>query len=150
MSNLVRYNQPLTSIFDEFEKNINHFLSAYPVFGSEFSARGDSWLPDVDIKEEDKFYIVKADIPGMDKKDIGINIDQHNNLIIKGERDNEIKKEKNGYLYFERYKGSFFRKIPLPGAVNSQDVKAKYQSGVLEINIPKAKETVLKQINIED
>jgi len=150
MSNLVRYNQPLTSIFDEFEKNISRVLSAYPVFGNDFSTNGDSWLPDVDVKEEDKFYVIKADVPGMEKKDIKISIDQHNNLVIEGERDTEIKKEKKGYLCFERYKGSFFRKIALPGAADAQGIKAKYQNGVLEINIPKSKETMVKQISIED
>jgi HSP20 family protein len=150
MSNLVRYNQPLTSIFDEFGKNINRFLSAYPVLGNDFSSVGDSWLPDVDVKEEDKFYVVKADVPGMEKKDIKISIDQQNNLVIEGERDTEIKKEKKGYLCFERYKGAFFRKIALPGAVDAQGIKATYQSGVLEVNVPKSKETVVKQISIED
>lgn len=150
MSNLVRYNQSLASIFDEFEKNINRVLSAYPVLDNDFYSVDDSWLPDVDVKEEDKFYVVKADMPGMEKKDIKISIDQQNNLIIEGERDDEIKKEKKGYIYFERYKGSFFRKIVLPRAVDAQVIKAKYQSGVLEINIPKSKETVVKQISIED
>jgi HSP20 family protein len=152
MSNLVHYNQPLTSIFDDFENNINRFLSSYPARGGGFSDSnvGNYWLPNIDVKEEDRSYVITADVPGMEKKDIKISIDQYSNLIIEGERDTEVKKEKKGYICFERHKGSFFRKIALPGAVDAQDIKAKYQQGVLEVNVPKSKESVVKQINVED
>ncbi len=148
MLNLTRHNQPLASIFDEFEKNINQFLPSY--FKNDPSNNNVYWTPEIDIKEEDQFYVVTADMPGMEKKDIKINMDQYNNLVIEGERDTETKKEKKGYICFERYKGTFFRKFSLPGVVDAQGIKAKYQNGVLEINIPKSKETVTKQISIED
>lgn len=141
MSNLIRYNRPFSSTFDELEK----FLS-YP---SSINNR-DVWLPDVYIKDDGSSYSVKSDVPGMDKKDIKINIDRYNNLIIEGERDVNIKKEQKNYLCFERYKGSFFRKIALPSAVDAQNIKAKYRDGVLEINVPKAKENITKQIDIGD
>lgn len=140
MSNLIRYNEPLMSIFDELEKIVNNNV---------FSKNVDCWLPNVDIKDEDKAYLVKVDIPGMDKKNIKISVDQYNNLIIDGERDSEVKKESKGYICFERRKGSFFRKMALPSTINSQNIKAKYQNGVLEINIPKAEENLVKQIDIE-
>ena len=144
MSKLIRYNYPLSSVFDEMEKNFNNFLS-YPASGNK-----DFWLPDVDIKEDGDVYTVKMDVPGMDKKNIKINIDKYNNLIVEGERDSEIKQNKKDYICFERYKGSFYRKFTLPGTVNSQGIKATYRDGVLDIKIPKAKEEVTKQINIEE
>lgn len=146
MSSLIRYSRPFSVLLDEVENNLNHAFSLYPTNNQN----RDYWLPEIDVKEQNNSYLIKMDLPGMDKKDVKISIDQQNNLVISGERETASKKERKDYICFERYKGSFFRKVPLPGTVDAQHITAKYRDGVLEITVPRAQEHLSKQIAIED
>lgn len=96
-----------------------------------------NWAPAVDIKEEDKRYVVIADIPGVAPKDIEITCES-NALIIRGERESEKKEEKEGYRRVERSCGSFYRRFVIPDNGDLDQIKAKSKDGVLEITIPKS------------
>lgn len=148
MADPIHYNQPLTSVSDTFEESIIYPDPSYDDYFSKSSAQ--SYWPLIDISEKEDFYMITADLPGIEKKDIKISIDQYNNIIIQGKKGAEIKKENNVYLCFERYKGTFYRKISLLKPVDTQRIKAKYQDGVLEIRAPKIEESIAKEINIED
>lgn len=108
-----------------------------------------AWSPSVDIVELENAYKLQAEIPGMDKKDIKIDVDK-GVLTVSGERTAEKKEEKKGtYQYFERQYGSFTRSFKLPEHVNASKIKATYKDGVLELEIPKTEASKALQVNID-
>ncbi len=94
--------------------------------------------PLADVAEDDKTVTVTAEIPGVDKKDIDLNI-REDMVEIKVEKKAEIKEEKKGYYRMERSYRGFYRALPLPAKVLPESAEAKYNNGVLEITLPKAK-----------
>jgi HSP20 family protein len=102
----------------------------------------------VDIFEDDQAFVVKADLPGLEIKDIDLQI-QENILTLKGERRMEKEVEKDRYLRIERSYGSFQRSFTLPNIVDPEKVKARFKDGVLEIRIPKLEKAKPKQIQVE-
>lgn len=106
------------------------------------------WAPRVDIKEEDKRFVILADIPGVDPKEIEVHMDK-GILSLKGERQSE-KKEQNGrFTRVERTHGSFHRRFALPDSADADGITAVGRHGVLEISIPKKPETTPRRISIE-
>ncbi len=109
-----------------------------------------SMMPAIDIVEEKDHYTIKADLPGMNQKDIKVELDE-GVLRISGER-NEEKKEQdkdNHYRYYERSFGSFERRFVLPREVKEDAIEAKYENGVLKITIPKAETRKAKEIAVK-
>ncbi len=106
------------------------------------------WAPDVDIKETDKEIRIKADLPGMKKEDIDISVDE-DQLVIKGERREEEEKKDKDYVRIERSYGSFYRSFNIGVPVKSDQIKASYKKGVLELVLPKAEAKKPKKIEIE-
>jgi len=94
-------------------------------------------MPSVDIYEDGHEVVLKADLPGIDKKDIDINIG-HGFLTISGERKKEEKVEKGNYYTYERSHGSFFRRFELPPEIDTDKIKAHFEKGVLEVRVPKS------------
>jgi HSP20 family protein len=92
--------------------------------------------PFIDVMENDKEIIAKAEMPGLEKQDIKINVTE-DMLEISAETKQEEKKEEKGYIYRERRSGSYYRSISLPSPVDPDNSKATYENGVLEIKMPK-------------
>jgi len=101
----------------------------------------------IDIFEEKDNVIVKAELPGMKKEDIDITVTDHT-MRISGEKKREEKVEKKDYHRIERSYGSFTRSFRLPDNVNGEKAKASFKDGVLEVRVPKTKETKQKKITI--
>ena len=106
------------------------------------------WAPDVDVREEDDRFVIRADLPGVDPKDIEVTL-ENNVLTIRGERSEEHKEEREGYHRTERFQGKFFRRFLLPDAGNASDVNARSDKGVLEISIPKSRGSQPTRIEIK-
>lgn len=104
--------------------------------------------PSVDIFEEKDEVIVKAELPGMTKDDINVNITE-NTLTISGEKKKEEKVEKKDYYHIERSFGSFSRSFRLPAEVQTEKTKATFKNGVLEIRVPKTEEAKKKEIKVK-
>ncbi len=106
------------------------------------------WAPAIDLYDKKDRFIVKAELPGIEKKDINVNIDG-DTLTIKGQtqKDNEVKEK--DYYYNERVFGSFYRSISLPENVQKENVKASYKDGILTIELPKSKKVQPKGIDIK-
>ena len=105
------------------------------------------WNPGVDVYENDNHFVIKADMPGIDKKDIALDV-KNGVLTLKGERhaDEEVKKEK---AYFrERVHGRFERAFKLPDHVDTDKITADYKDGVLKIEIPKPEAIKPRQITV--
>lgn len=110
---------------------------------------GDSlWAPVMDIEETKDDIIVKAEIPGMTKEDVKIQI-TGDLLTISGERKREEETKDKTYHRIERSYGQFQRMITLPSEVQSAKAKASYENGVLTIKLPKSEEVKPKEISIE-
>ena len=106
-----------------------------------------TWNPSVDIFENDSEVVVKAELPGMNAKDIDVRL-ENNVLTLKGERHFEKETKEENYHRVEREYGTFSRSFALPAAVNGDKVSAEYKDGVLKIVLPKKEETKPKPIKI--
>jgi HSP20 family protein len=106
------------------------------------------WMFPVDIKETGDSVILKAEIPGLSKDDVKISFND-NQLTIRGERRKEEKEEGERFLRVERSYGGFSRTFLVDVPVKADEIKAKYQNGILEITLPKREESKPKEIGID-
>ena len=144
---LMRWNpiKDLLAIQEEMNKLFDEKLDK---FSGEGTLQERIWEPLVDIYEEEDKFVIKAEIPDVDKKDIDITIED-NVLTIKGEKKFEKEEKKENYLRAERFYGTFRRSFTLPASVEKDKIKAKLDKGVLTIEIPKKEETKPKKISID-
>jgi HSP20 family protein len=105
------------------------------------------WTPRVDIQEEGKRFVILADIPGVEPKDIEINMDK-GILSIKGERKSDVSAENGKTTRVERSYGSFYRRFALPDSADAEGIRANGKHGVLEVSIPKKPETTPRRIEV--
>ncbi len=105
------------------------------------------WTPRVDIKEETNRFVILADVPGVDPKNIEVHMEK-GILTIKGERQSEAKEESERFTRVERSRGVFYRRFALPDSADAEGVSATGKHGVLEITIPKRPETTPRRIQI--
>ncbi len=105
------------------------------------------WAPRVDIKEEDKRFVIYADIPGVDPEQIEVSMEK-GILTIKGERTVENREQNGKFTRLERSHGLFYRRFALPDSADADGVTAHGKDGVLEIVIPKKAETTPRRITI--
>jgi HSP20 family protein len=136
----------LIPVFGDLEKDLSQMFNK----GFEMpTGEGSDWQPKADIIEEEGQFLVKIDIPGVDPKDISVDID-NNTLTIKGEKETEHKEQKNNFIRYERSKGSFYRRIMLPDMVDADKIAAKNKNGVLYITIPKAQNRTTRKIQVQE
>lgn len=107
------------------------------------------WVPSVDIEEQKHQFILKAEMAGVDPKNIQIQMED-GALTIKGEKVIENRQEENNYKRVERQSGKFYRCFLLPDGTADQSIKARSKHSVLEITIPKIKKQQSKTISIEE
>ena len=108
---------------------------------------GDAWAPDLDVSETDEEILVKADLPGIDEKDLSVSL-SGTNLLIKGDKKEEKEEKGKQFHRIERSFGSFQRTVALPVAVDSSRIKAEFSKGVLEVHLPKKPEVKPQQIPV--
>jgi HSP20 family protein len=116
--------------------------------GDEPSAT-TSWSPAVDIFETEAEIVVKAELPGMDRKDITLNLEK-NVLTLKGERRFQKETKEDNYHRIERSYGGFSRSFSIPATVDDERINAEYKDGVLKIVLPKKEQVKPKQIRIAE
>ena len=112
----------------------------------------ESWLPAMDVKEDEEAYLATFDLPGLSKDDVEITVDD-NVLTVSGERkweseDDEADESKGRYHRVERSYGKFTRSFTLPRTVRATDVKAEFKDGVLHLTLPKSEEAKARRIDI--
>lgn len=107
-----------------------------------------TWAPAVDILETPDSIVMKAELPGLKKEDIDIQV-RDNTLTLRGERRFDKEEKQENYLRIERAYGSFHRAFTLPTTIQQERIRAVFRDGVLELMLPKAEEAKPKQIQIE-
>jgi HSP20 family protein len=131
------------------------------LMGDFFDRRARAWWPErwslpavldieppvVDFYKEKDELVVKAELPGMDKQDIEINVTDHT-VTIEGEKKKEEKIEEKNYYRSERFFGSFRRTLELPAGVQAEKAKASFKNGILEVRLPKTEAAKPKEIKV--
>jgi len=135
----------LRSLRDE----VNRMLEGTYQGDDESKVVTSRWTPAVDIKEEEDRFVIHADIPGVDPKDIEVTLEQ-GTLTIRGERKLETSDEdkEKGYKRVERVHGTFYRRFSLPDTADPEKVEATGRNGVLEVVIPKQPAVQPKRITV--
>jgi HSP20 family protein len=108
-------------------------------------ARG--WSPAVDMIDRKDEIVLRADLPGLDQKDIQVNVD-NGTLTIRGNRQGEREAKEEDYYCCERWAGSFSRTMTLPPGIDPDKINATFKNGVLEVHVPKSPQAAAKTIEI--
>jgi HSP20 family protein len=143
-----RVHEPST--VELLRREMDHFFDDLVPFSwsrDNSSKELRTWSPSADISEDEKEYVVRMDIPGMEKNDIKVNY-QDGRITITGERKTEGKEEKKDYIRRERYYGSFYRSFTLPEPIKDEEIKATFKDGVLKLAVPKAEVVKPKSIKV--
>jgi HSP20 family protein len=138
MRHLLSFQEEMNRMFNEFFRSGN---------GEEAGWGLRTWTPPVDIYETDDALVLKAELPGVSKDDVSLEI--HNNtLILRGERKHEAEVKEENYHRVERAYGTFQRSFVLPTMVDQEKVQATYHDGILELRLPKLETAKPKRIAI--
>src|ERR671921_2908642 len=116
-------------------------------FSDEGIARG-AWMPNVDIYENKDQIVLEAELPGMNREDFDLSI-ENNTITLRGERRFEKKDDGDNYHRVERSYGTFTRSFTLPQTVSSEGATAEYKNGVLRVTLPKREETKARRIEVK-
>src|SRR5579872_6691791 len=106
-----------------------------------------SFVPPVDVYEDDKKVTLKLEVPGIEEKDLDVSVENHT-LTVKGERKFEKEEKEQNFHRIERRYGSFYRAFTLPSTVDTEGVAATYNAGVLKLELKKKAEAQPKQIKV--
>ncbi|MBO6585747.1 MAG: Hsp20/alpha crystallin family protein [Gracilimonas sp.] len=139
---LVNYTRPNV---DLHSKRFSDILDEF--FNESLNYRNDSFMPSVDISETENQFDVSVSLPGMNKEDINVDLD-NGHLTISGERKLESEGSGKNFHRVESSYGSFSRSFQLPDSIDEESITAKYENGILNITIAKSEEKVKKKIEI--
>jgi HSP20 family protein len=144
--NLVKWNpyDEMTGLRHRFNRLLDPRL---PSLWDLEATAADSWRPVVDIYEQDDAYVIKAELPGVEKKDISVEL-KGRTLVVKGERTSENEVKEGHYYRRERTFGKFQRAFSLPEALETDKIKAEFKDGVLRLTVPKREEVKPKQVTV--
>jgi len=123
------------SLFPEEKFEVGNFMASV-------------WQPRTDISETKKEFVVRTDLPGVQRDDIEVTV-VDDALVIRGKRSENKREEKENVIRVERAYGSFYRRIPLSEHVLDENVKAEFKDGELVVRIPKAEESKPKRVKID-
>jgi len=132
---------------DQLTEDLGRLLAEF--WPSWEPAKRETRLAHIDVFEEEEALVVKAELPGVEKEDLDISL-EGDSLLIRAEKKAEKKENAEGRIYYiyERWYGSYSRRLTMPFPVNAEEAGATFQDGVLEIRLPRAEEARTKQIRI--
>jgi HSP20 family protein len=134
-----RFGEEMENLFDDF--GLGHEWLA-PITKGANLAQG-LWTPQVEMFERDKELVVRADLPGLTKDDVKVEV-ANDGITIEGERKQESKEKGEGLYRSERSYGKFYRRLPIPEGIDPADATATFSDGVLEVTMPVPKRTERK------
>lgn len=137
----------ISSLQREMDRLFGHYFGRMRGVEEEGLAAA-AWSPAVDIYETDEKLVLKAELPGLKKEDIDIQV-RDNTLTLKGEKKFEKEVKEENYHRVERAYGSFQRFFTLPSTIKQEGIEATFKDGILEISLPKAEEAKPKKVKIQ-
>jgi HSP20 family protein len=140
-----RFTEEMDRLFEDFGLEAGWFMPRLLTQGRELLGREaefapTEWTPRIEVLEREGQFVVRADLPGMSKEDVKVEI-ARDHITLQGERKEEEKEEREGYYYGECRYGAFYRAIPLPEGVDTTKATAEFHKGVLEVVMPKVTPT---------
>ncbi len=146
MRGLIRWRRP-AGLLEPFRQEMEEVFERF--FGPEEGGNGSKvWAPRVDVEETDREVLVKADLPGVDPKEVEITLTE-GALILKGEKKEAREEKAKNYHRVERFFGRFYREVPLPAGADAAKITATSAKGVITVTIPKAPEAQPKRIAVQ-
>jgi len=141
-------SDPLGELFD-LQRGINRLFenTVGPARGATAPALS-TWTPAVDVYEDENEFLIKCELPEINKEEVKVNLDD-NVLSISGERKLEHEEKRDGYQRIERTYGQFYRSFTLPPNVNAEAITGEFRDGVLRLALPKKEEAKPKQIQVK-
>ena len=146
MRDLATFPADVTNVQREINRVFDNFFRGGMLDDGSLGA--SMWAPAVDVQERDEAYQVKVELPGVDKDDVKITMED-NILTIRGEKKQEKDSKNSNYHRVERSYGSFQRSFTLPTSVKHDKIEASYKDGILSIALPKAEDAKPKQIEVK-
>jgi len=132
----------------QFDDMFERFFRELPMFFRGGTEGGSSWAPALDVIDCKDEVVVRADLPGLEQKDVQLEI-QEGSLSLRGERAEEHEEKEGDYYFSERWEGNFNRSVALPPGVDTEHADATFKNGVLEVHLPKTGESKGKKIEIK-
>jgi HSP20 family protein len=137
----------MEEISERFNRLFGRFLPVRRESGREALTVAD-WVPTVDISEDDKEYVIKAEIPEVDKKDVKVTL-QDGVLTVQGERKQEKEEKGKKFHRIERSYGKFVRSFTLPEEIAEEKLKAEFKDGMLFVHLPKSERAKSRAIEVK-
>jgi HSP20 family protein len=134
----------LEAFRNEMDEWTRRFFGAPLIEG----ASGNAWTPSVDVSENEKEVVVKADLPGVDPKDVDVSV-RDGALILRGHKKEEREEKGKTFRRIERFEGEFYRELPLPAEADAEKISATSSKGVVVITVPKKPATVAKKVTVK-
>ena len=142
---VARSDNPFMSLQREIDRLFDDFTRGFPTLPSLGTTE---LLPSMDVTETDKQIEITAELPGLEEKDVQVNV-ADNVLTIRGEKKAEKEEKDKAYRLVERSYGSFVRSLELPEGVNADAIKAGIEKGVLKVTVPKPAPAQVKKIDVK-
>jgi HSP20 family protein len=142
---VARTDNPFISLQNEIDRLFENFTAGFPSIGNGMT---NVTLPSIDVSETDKEIEITAELPGLEEKDVQINVSD-NILSIRGEKKAEKEQKDKNYRLVERSYGSFERSLELPDGINADAIKASIDKGVLKVVVPKPAPAQSKKIEVK-
>ena len=139
------FTNPFSALQREIDHLFNDFTQAWPTFGG---ASIQDLTPSMDVTETDKVIEITAELPGLQEKDVQVNV-ADNVLTIKGEKKAEKEEKDKNYRLYERSYGSFSRTLELPAGIDPDTIKANLSNGVLKVTVPKPAPAQVKKVEVK-
>ncbi|MEM8816029.1 MAG: Hsp20/alpha crystallin family protein [Pseudomonadota bacterium] len=144
--NLTRFEP--WSLVDLMHRDLDRIASRRLNLANDSEQSAADWIPAVDIVEQKDRFVLRADVPGVDPKDIDVSMDA-GVLSVSGERKAETESDENGIRRIERFSGRFYRRFTLPDTADAENISARSQNGILEVSIPKLAAIQARRITVE-
>ena len=143
--NVACSDDPFMSLQRQIDRLFDDFIRGFPAISS---GGGTELLPNMDVTETDKQIEITAELPGLEEKDVQVNV-ADNVLTIRGEKKAEKEEKDKAYRLVERSYGSFMRSLALPEGVNADAIKANIEKGVLKVTVPKPAPAQVKKVEVK-
>jgi HSP20 family protein len=137
--------RPGFGMMDPFRKGMEDLMDRFFGDDAETGRAMKTWAPRVDVEETEKEFLVRADLPGVEPKNVEVAV-EYGVLTVRGERKEEKEEKSKDYHRVERFAGSFYRAVPLPVGVDAEKMTATSANGVVTIAIPKKPEAVPRKV----
>lgn len=142
--------EPVRSLRQEVDRLFEDFFRGWPKPWSSgwFAPAEGAFTPSIDLRETEKDFILTAEVPGLQKEDVDVNI-MEQSVTIRGERKQEKETKEQDYHYRETSFGSFQRVVPLPAPIKADEARAKLKDGVLTLTLPKAEPSKPRGVKVK-